>query len=110
MSKQANWICCQKALQLSKLKCSKWEDVQPTNASPWSFFISNSVNHSSEESWCNWVGLPKHSFDELVNSCKEIWRLEPLNDYDGTPHTYDLKRHCLDCQGTVALLLTFINK
>jgi len=112
MSKRAKRTARRRALQaaglLSKPKRSKRKDTLPPSESAWNYFI-NGGDHP-EESWFDWVGLPKHAFESLVESCQEIWSSEPLDDGDSPPRTYDLKRRSLDCKATVALLLTHLNK
>jgi len=91
----------------STKKRSSRADVPMPEDSAWGIFIRSP--HHSSEAWHDWVGPPEHAFRILADSCEELWMTEPLLENNGSPRPCDLKKRVLDCTGTIALPMYYIN-
>jgi hypothetical protein len=92
----------------SKKKRCKKIDLPTPSTSPWAIFLRNNLGDA--ESWFDWVGLDKPSFESLVGQCRTLWRESPLLEASGPPRPCDLKRRLLSCTDTVGLLLCHMTK
>jgi hypothetical protein len=103
-------ILLERGLYSEKKRCRR-SDLPLPSGSPWTHFYGQQNGDSSpSSSWFDWVGLPQNAFQYLVHQCEQAWESSPLDEKDGTPRPCDLKRRCLDCAGTVAMVLYHMNK
>ena len=91
---------------LSEKKRSYRCDIREPEDSNWSVFASQ--DHS-DRSWFDYVGLPSQGFDQLVALVSDSWAATPLTDGYATPRPCDLTKRLLDCRGTVALMMVWLN-
>ncbi len=86
------------------------EEIRRPEKSDWAAFLRK--NSDRDESWYEWVTLPKESFDDLVELCHPIWKANAIRSHKGElehgkPRPQDIKRRKLDCVGTIAITLNF---
>lgn len=83
-------------------------DIPFPSDSNWSKFYS--MEHS-DDAWYAYLDLSKAQFDTLVKESMPHFERSRLSNEEGEkPRACDLKRRQLDCPGTIALALVYINR
>jgi hypothetical protein len=96
-------------------KYASRESIQQTRNSDWHHVFKN-CNDNSDETWFTWVGLPKPSFLELVesatpyfdNDANVAFRRDCPTGETGKPRPQDIARRSLDCEATLGIALKFL--